>query len=310
MAKKQTNQFTNEEGRKNTILSPKLDIVFQNLFGEVGSEEITKDLLSTILDEQINEIDLNQNIVLRRRTLEDKMGVVDVLAKINNNEYCNIEMQIVDHKNSKKRTLYYWAKKYTQGIQKGNDYKDLKRTICVLIADFEVEDLEELGFHSKWKIIDENERKKVLTDDFEIHIIELPKIRERKANGKDKKLLEWLSFLENPESKEVTGYMEKNKNMKQAKEKLNTLSADEEMRILAELREKAILDERSLKNGSYDEGHEKGLKEGRAEGRAEGLAEGLIQKNRENAKKMKERGYKIEEIMEITNLTRQEIEQI
>ena len=25
----------------------------------------------------------------------------------------NIEMQIVDHKNSKKRTLYYWAKKYT-----------------------------------------------------------------------------------------------------------------------------------------------------------------------------------------------------
>ena len=176
MAIKQINQFTNEEERKNTILSPKLDIVFQNLFGEVGSEEITKDLLSTILDEQINEIDLNQNIVLRRRSLEDKMGVVDVLAKINNNEYCNIEMQIVDHKNSKKRTLYYWAKKYTQGIQKGNDYKDLKRTICVLIADFEVEDLEELGFHSKWKIIDENERKKVLTDDFEIHINLLTKV--------------------------------------------------------------------------------------------------------------------------------------
>ena len=123
-------------------------------------------------------------------------------------------------------------------------------------------------------------------------------MKKEKADGKEEKLIEWLSFLENPESKEVTGYMEKNKNMKQAKEKLNTLSADEEMRILAELREKAILDERSLKNGSYDEG------------RAEGLAEGLIQKNRENAKKMKERGYKIEEIMEITNLTRQEIEQI
>ena len=93
-----------------------------------------------------------------------------------------------------------------------------------------------------------------MTDDFEIHIIELPKIRERKANGKDKKLLEWLSFLENPESKEVTGYMEKNENMKQARERLNTLSADEEMRILAELREKAILDERSLKEGYYNDG--------------------------------------------------------
>ena len=294
MSKKQINQFTNEEERKNTILSPKLDIVFQILFGEVGSEEITKDLLSTILDEQINEIDLNQNIVLRRRTLEDKMGVVDVLAKINNSEYCNIEMQIVDYKNSKKRTLYYWAKKYTQGIQKGNDYKDLKRTICVLIADFEVEDLEELGFHSKWKIIEENERKKVLTDDFELHIIELTKIRKSKANGKDKKLKEWLSFLENPESKEVTGYMEKNENMKKAKEKLNTLSADEEIRILAELREKAIRDEKSLKEGYYNDG----------------IKVGIEQTNKENAKKMKEEGIDVETIIKITNLTKEEIEKL
>ena len=306
MAKEQTNQLTNKEERKNTILSPKLDVVFQILFGEVGSEEITKDLLSTILDEQINEIDLNQNIVLRRRTLEDKMGVVDVLAKINNNEYCNIEMQIVDYKNSKKRTLYYWAKKYTQGIQKGNDYKNLKRTICVLIADFKIKDLEELGFHSKWKIIEENERKKVLTDDFELHIIELPKIRKGKADGKEEKLLEWLSFLENPESKEVTGYMERNENIKQAKEKLNTLSADEELRILAELREKAIRDEKSLKEGYYEEG----LKEGIKEGHVKGMEEGLVQKNKENAKKMKERGYTIEEIIEITNLSKEEIEKL
>ena len=61
--------------------------------------------------------------------------------------------------------------------------------------------------------------------------------------------------------------------MKQAKEKLNTLSADEEVRILAELREKAIRDEKSLKETYYNEG--------------------LEDKNRENAKKMKERGYKI-----------------
>ena len=290
MSKKQINQLTNEEERKNTILSPKLDIVFQILFGEVGSEEITKDLLSTILDEQINEIDLNQNIVLRRRTLEDKMGVVDVLAKINNNEYYNIEMQIVDHKNSKKRTLYYWAKKYTQGIQKGEHYNDLKRTICVLIADFELEGLDDMKFHSKWKIFEVNERKKVLTDDFELHIIELPKMKKEKADGKEEKLLEWLSFLENPESKEVSSYMERNENMKQAKEKLNTLSADEEVRILAELREKAIRDEKSLKEAYYNEG--------------------LADKNRENAKKMKERGYKIEEIIEITNLTKEEIEKL
>ena len=155
-----------------------------------------------------------------------------------------------------------------------------------------------MKFHSKWKIFEVSERKKVLTDDFELHIIELPKIKKEKADGKEEKLLEWLSFLENPESKEVTGYMERNENMKQAKEKLNTLSADEEVRILAELREKAIRDEKSLKEGYFNEGH------------AEGLKEGLIQKNKENAKKMKEEGIDIETIIKITNLTKEEIEKL
>ena len=141
---------TNE---KSKILSPKLDVVFQILFGEVGSEKITKDLLSCILDEEIIDIDLNQNIVLRRNMPEDKMGVVDVLAKINGNEYCNIEMQMTDKKNLIKRLLFYWSKQYIRNIKKSEDYNDLQRTILILLANFEIGSLKELGFHSKWKII-------------------------------------------------------------------------------------------------------------------------------------------------------------
>ena len=96
--------------KSNKILSPKLDVVFQILFGEVGSENITKDFLNSMLDEKINEIDLNENIVLRRENIEDKMGIVDVLAKINNNEYCNIEMQMTDKENLIERLLYYWSR--------------------------------------------------------------------------------------------------------------------------------------------------------------------------------------------------------
>ena len=83
--------FMSNEEKK--ILSPKLDVVFQILFGEVGSEQITKDLLSTVLDETIETVNLNENIVLREELPNDKMGIVDVLAKINGNEFCNIEMQ-------------------------------------------------------------------------------------------------------------------------------------------------------------------------------------------------------------------------
>ena len=48
------------------ILSPKLDVVFQALFGEAGSESITKSFLETILEEKIEEIDLSKNPILRR----------------------------------------------------------------------------------------------------------------------------------------------------------------------------------------------------------------------------------------------------
>ena len=85
-----------EVKKEKKLLSPKLDIIFQVLFGEVGSEKITKTFLEAILERRIENIDLSGNIVLRRENLEDKMGVLDVLAKLNDGEYCNIEMQMVE----------------------------------------------------------------------------------------------------------------------------------------------------------------------------------------------------------------------
>ena len=288
--------FMSNEEKK--ILSPKLDVVFQILFGEVGSEQITKDLLSTVLDETIETVNLNENIVLREELPNDKMGIVDVLAKINGNEFCNIEMQLVDKKNIIKRLLFYWSKQYRKGIKSGEDYKELKRTIVVLIADFELESIKELEFHSIWQIIEKKRRKLVLTDDLELHIIEMPKMYRNKTEGKEGKLKEWLEFLENPESKEVENYMEQNKNMKEAKEKLDTMSEDAKIRRIAELREKAILDEKEAEYTGYCKGKE----DGRAEGKNEAI--------KTIAKSMKEEGIDIEKIMRVTKLSREEIEML
>lgn len=42
------------------LLSPKIDIVFQALFGEVGNEQITLKFLEAILDKKIASIDLSR----------------------------------------------------------------------------------------------------------------------------------------------------------------------------------------------------------------------------------------------------------
>ena len=282
-----------EERRK--LLSPKLDVIFQVLFGEVGSERITKKFLEAILDEQLEEVELSRNIVLRRENLEDKMGILDVLVKIDNEEYCNVEMQMVEKDKLLERILYYWSRIYGKNLKSSNDYVELKKTIEVLIVNFEIKRLEELEYHSKWKIIEEKKRKLVLTEDLEIHIIEIPKIYKLAGEEQEEELVKWLEFIENPESKKVEKYMEENKEMKEAKEKLEVMSEDERMQILAELREKAIRDEKAVERF----GLKKGIEQGREQGREEGI--------KEIAKKMKEKGTDIKFIQEVTGLTEEEI---
>lgn len=274
-------------------LSPKLDVVFQALFGEVGNESITKGFLETILERKIDSIDLSRNPILRREFKDEKLGVLDIIAKLDENEICNIELQIVDKKNIIERILYYWSRLYSRQIKSGEYYKILQKAIVILITDFKLENLEELDYHSRWKIMEDKQGKKIiLTQKLEIDIIELPKII-----GKEKEqdnLLDWLYFLENPKSERVTKKMKENENLKEAVKKLDNLSEDERMQRIADLRQKAIMDEKAI----YEKGLEKGIMEG-------------SQKEKiEIAKKMLELKIDKETIAEATGLTEQEIEKI
>ena len=76
------------------------------MFGYTGNEEITKGLLNAILKEKVTDVSLNCNTILERDLYDDKLGILDIRAKINNAVDINIEMQLVDEKNIKKRIKY------------------------------------------------------------------------------------------------------------------------------------------------------------------------------------------------------------
>lgn len=295
------------ETKERKLLSPKMDVVFQVLFGEVGSEEITKDFLKAILNEEITHVDLSQNPVLRRMHLDDKMGVLDVIAQIDNKEYCNIEMQMSDQDYLMKRFLYYWARTYSKNIRKGEFYDELKRTISVIITDFEITGLEELEYCTKWKIIEENERKFILTDLMEIVIIELPKIyRQRNKNDK---LLQWTYFLDNPKSEEVKNIMEENDVIKQANEKLEEISNDEIMQRIAEWKADGIRIENGRKR-KYEKNLKEATEQAAKEARAKGLEQGSKDAKIEIAKKLKKENMDIQFIANIVGLSEEEIEKL
>ena len=286
-----------KQNKKIKRYPPKMDIIFQAIFGEVGSENITKDFLEKILKRKIEKISLDKNPILRRELKDDKLGVLDIITELDGKEKCNIEMKLIDKNNIIERMLYYWSKMYTRQIKAGDDYNKLEKTIVILIADFNIKGLEEVEYHSTWKIIETNSAKKlILTDKFELDIIELSKIKGRE-NEKDQ-LLDWLIFLENPESERVTRKMEENENLKEAVEKLDRISKDEKMQRIIELREKAIRDEHAI----YAKGVDDGIEEGKAKGARE--------KQIEIAKSMLKENMDIEMIIKITGLTKQEIEKL
>ena len=139
------------------LLNPKNDYVFRRIFGYVGNEDVTKSLLEAIIPEKINKIELDCNPITEKDLLNDKVGILDIKAKLNNNVNCNIEMQIADKNNIEKRMLFYWSKMYTQSIKSGDEYETLERTIVILMSDYNLDNLANLPeYLTKWNIREEN----------------------------------------------------------------------------------------------------------------------------------------------------------
>ena len=224
------NEIIEKGEKKKDILLPKNDIVFQTLFSR-GKESITKALLEDILKIKIHKLDLDKSKDLLNDNKEDKNGRLDLRAVINEDIECDIEIQLATHKKILERFLYYWAKMYVANLKIGERYENLRKTISIIIVDENIEQLRELEKAcTKWRITEEKYKNKILTDYFQVVIIELPKaIKEYEVNKKDE-MLQWMMFLENPEGMEVAKIMEENKDIKEAKEELDRISQDDLVR--------------------------------------------------------------------------------
>ncbi len=277
----------------NEVMNPTNDYIFRRIFGREENKEITKGLISAIIGKEIKKIELNESRILEKDLRDDKIGILDVRAKLDDETIVNIEMQIVQNSNIEKRILFYWSKLYYSQIKEGEDYNKLNKTIVILIADFELKGLKELEkYHTKWQIREEEYKTKVLTDVLEIDIIELEKLtnqlKEKQIDKKDKAML-WSLFIKNPErvGKEE---MRENEDIKKAKEELDRIQADEREQELADLRMKHIRDTHAVEEYGYLRGKEEKQKQ-------------VIL----NLYKMK---MKIEDITKAVELSKEEVEKI
>ena len=198
-------------------------------------------------------------------------------------------------------------------------YNSLKKTITINLLDFNYFDTK--NYHTKWHIVEDTDKEKMLTDVLEIHFIEIPKFIKKNKLPENKKE-EWLYFIDYSNEEMVEMSVEKNKKIEMAQDELDYLTGDEATRRLAELKEKWILDynsgitsavEQGLRDGLL-QGREQGLQQGREQGLQQGIEQGLKQGEKEEkleiAKKMLIKGLDIKLIIDITELSIDEIEEI
>ena len=276
------------------ILKPTNDYVFKRIFGYKGNEKIVKGFIEAIIGESFTDVHI-ENPILQSDDITGKTGILDVRLKADNSNV-DIEMQVVRTENIQDRALWYWSKMFQESIIRGEDYSKTKRTICIIITDFNIESLlNNNNYHNKYMALNCSKIDDCLTNKMEIHIIELTKIDSTNSLGDI--LKEWCTFLKYPE-RIGDLVMNEDENIKAAKEELDRISSDDLEKRRADEREKAIMDHKWWRNSAIKEGREIGIKEGIKEGKKE-VARSLIKEK-----------MPIEKIISITGLSKEEIEDL
>ena len=175
-------------------------------------------------------------------------------------------------------------------LKSGQKYDTLKKTVSIVIADFELVN-NSSNYHHVFHM-SEASTGIIFTDISEVHTLEIRKIS---AIHDGSQMYEWIQFLGTEQEEDFQMLAEKNPVIKKAVIELRRLSQDEENQFLYDMREKAERDEISR------------LSSAKRQGMAEGIAKGSTESKSEIARTMRSKGFDDDTIAEITKLSIAEI---
>lgn len=248
------------------VMKPKIDFAFKEM---MENEDARRGFLSAVLKLPPQDIRETRilNPYLRKIHEDDKLGILDVRVLLNNDTEIDTEINLNKLDAWPKRSLFYAAKMYTDQINPGEAYDQLKKCVSISILDFKLFP-EEADFYSCFHLW-EDSRHFLYTDRLEFHLLELPKLpKELKEDSGN--ILLWAKFINAESREEFEMLAKKDPYINSAYQHLQIISQDQQKRAEYEAREKAIRDHNQMMVESREEGLAEGLAKGRAEGRAEG----------------------------------------
>ena len=240
--------------------NPMNDYLFKFVFGREERKRITLSFLNAVLGRE--GVDELQDITFIDRDIEpqfaeDKLSRLDLYGVASDGSRINIEVQLVNLQHMEKRTLYYWARMY-QSIRRGDSYQKLDRAITINLLNFAM--LPQEKPHTVYGLYDIQSGHR-LTDDLEIHFIEIPKFQV-KSIKELKRLERWMAYFSNKLSEEEMEELAMSETaIREAIQAEHVFMQDEIERWQYEQREKAVRDYISGLDASWQEGMERGMEQ-------------------------------------------------
>ena len=276
-------------------ISLRNDDVFKIALGKNENVHLLKDFLQAILKRKITNIVVKTEVTLDKTVKNSKECRLDLLAEIDNKEQINVEIQNSNKYNTVSRSLYYGSTLYRNSLKEGEDYNKAKRTVVIMILDYnEFKD----GTYHEVARMKRDYNNEIITDKVEYHYIQLPKFIETVKEIKTDEEM-WIAYISNQLNKEEKGELIR---MKKSIEEINAI-VDEVMN------DKDVYDALTIRElNEYD--RKAALSYAKEKGEAEGREKGERKKQIEMAKLMLKDNKDVEEIKKYTGLTEEELENI
>ena len=279
------------------FLPLKMDFVFKFVFtNDLGA---LASLISSILfpngDKKLEVIEIISSEIIPifkngKRTFLDLKLLCKILPSEDEN-YIQVELQIAEQSGYIQRSLYYASGLIQHQLKAGESYFQLTPIIQINILDFSL--LPGESIVSRF-LLKEKDSNTILTEDFQMIYVELPKFQKTKIEDLQTEAEIWFYLLNNIQNLTEKSRMEilkKKPDLKNAFGVLEMYSSDPEKQ--REFEERLRADENYAYELAvkYEKGFEKGLH----------LVSLVI------ARKMMKEGYSIEKILRISGLSEDDL---
>ncbi len=276
-------------------LNPKADLTFKKIFGEHPNLVIS--LLNALLplkdDEHVVSIEYWPAEKIPRRTEAEKNSIVDVCCRDNKKREFIVEMQMTWTESFKKRVLLNASKAYVAQSEVGEEYRLLQPVYALNFVNAPM-NIGVDGYYHHYQLVHQEKSDEVI-DGLQLIFIELPKFQPQSFSQKKMQVL-WLRFLTeiNEKTLEAPAEMLENPEVSEALKILEVAAyTPAEMRAYDKFWDGISSEKTIIADYEYK------LEQAEAK---------LKQKDLETARRMKTKGYDVEDIADITGLTAKDIE--